>query len=324
MQKAIFPTKDMRITQGYGPGTYSHDDSCSLDISGVNGVLLRAFAPFDCVIKKIYTQDANEVWIESLEPVLYADGTVDYMTMMFIHDNDVSDLYVGKVLKQYEEFYQEGVKGNVTGSHIHFECGKGRFDGSGWHQNNTGAWSINNGVTPESCLFVTANTNIVDGCGYNWKYDTSVDKKFKIGDQVYLNGYLYVDSGGNGQGGYFKNELVTITNISYNPISTKPYLLNNGDLGWVAEEDLSTEPILDVVPEPQPEPEIEQPVKDPTEDLKNEIQTLKDLIALKDKQINELKSQLQDQSTLRSFEAKMSGNHYIYLNKDETLCYKIN
>lgn len=317
MQKAIFPTKDMRITQGYGPGTYSHDDSCSLDISGVNGEVLRAFAPFDCVVKKIYTQDANEVWIESLEPVLYADGTVNYMTMMFIHDNDVSDLYVGRVLKQYEEFYQEGTKGNVTGAHIHLECAKGRFDGSGWHQNRTGYWSINNPVTPESALFITANTNVVNGAGYNWIYDTSSDKKFKIGDQVYLNGYIFFDSAGSGPSGPFENTYVTITEINYNPIATKPYLLNNGNLGWVAEEDLSYEPIVKEVPKVEVPP-IEN------ESLKNEIQSLKDVIALKDKQIIELKLQLKEQPVLKSFKVKKTGNHYIYLTEKETLFYKIN
>lgn len=108
MQKAIFPVKNMRITQGYGKDTYSHDDSYAIDLGSVDGILLRAFAPFDAIVRKIYKEDANEVWIESLEPVLYADGTVDYMTMLFMHDNDVSDLYVGKIINQYEEFYQEG------------------------------------------------------------------------------------------------------------------------------------------------------------------------------------------------------------------------
>lgn len=307
----------MRITQGYGKDTYSHDDSYAIDLGSVDGILLRAFAPFDAIVRKIYKEDANEVWIESLEPVLYADGTVDYMTMMFIHDNDVSDLYVGKVLKQYEEFYQEGTKGNVTGAHIHLECAKGRFDGSGWHQNRTGYWSINNPVTPESALFVTANTNIVNGAGYNWIYDTSFDKKFKIGDKLYLNGYIFIDSGGNGPAGPFENNLVTITDINYNPIATKPYLLNNGDLGWVAEEDLSYEPIVKEVPKVE-----ETLIQD--DSLKKEIQSLKDTIVLKDKQIDELKSQLKEQPILKRFKVKRTGNHYIYLNKDEILSYKIN
>ena len=86
--------------------------------------------------------DANEVWLESSEPVIYPDGTVDYMTMMFAHDNDVSNLFVGKTINRGERFYEEGRKGNASGNHVHMECGRGKFTGSGWHLNSAGYWSI--------------------------------------------------------------------------------------------------------------------------------------------------------------------------------------
>jgi len=40
----------------------------------------------------------------------YADGTIDYMTTLFAHANDVSNLFVGKVIKRGEVFYKEGTK----------------------------------------------------------------------------------------------------------------------------------------------------------------------------------------------------------------------
>lgn len=115
----MYPSKVMRITQKDHEGTHAAcwdgDEACE------NGNISSLFAPFTGKIKKIYAKDANEVWLESIDPVLYADGTKDYMTIMFCHDNDVSDLYVGKIIKQGAIFYQEGTRGNATGNHCHFE-----------------------------------------------------------------------------------------------------------------------------------------------------------------------------------------------------------
>jgi len=308
MQKAIFPVRDMRITQGYGNDTYSHGDSYAIDLGGIENVTLKAFAPFDCIIKKIYLEDANEVWIESLEKVIFADGTIDYMTVLFMHDNDVSDLYVGKVIKQYEEFYQEGTKGNTTGSHIHIECGKGKFQGSGWHQNQTGFYSIDNPYPPEKSFFITNNTNILNNGGYNFILETDVSRKYKVGDKLYLNGTLYLDSFGNNPNGAFVNELVEVTNVNFQENATKPYLLNDGKLGWVGEEQLSIEPISN-------ETELDK--------LKKENILLQDNIILKDKQIQQLKEQIIEQNDYLTFNCTKDGKYYITLNKGETLYYKI-
>ena len=113
--------------------------------------------------------DANEVWLESSEPVIYPDGTVDYMTMMFAHDNDVSNLFVGKTINRGERFYEEGTKGNASGNHVHMECGRGKFTGSGWHLNSAGYWSINNGKNPTECLWIDDSITILDSNGYTFK-----------------------------------------------------------------------------------------------------------------------------------------------------------
>ena len=38
--------------------------------------------------------------MESIDKVKYADGTIDYMTVMTMHDNDVSNLKVGDIINQ--------------------------------------------------------------------------------------------------------------------------------------------------------------------------------------------------------------------------------
>lgn len=167
MEKPLYPSPYMRITQGYMMGT--HADSYAIDDAGSDSGIDFIVAPFTGIIRKIYSSDANEVWLESSEPVIYPDGTVDYMTMMFAHDNDVSNLFVGKVINRGERFYEEGTKGNASGNHVHMECGRGKFTGSGWHLNSAGYWSINNGKNPTECLWIDDSITILNSYGYTFK-----------------------------------------------------------------------------------------------------------------------------------------------------------
>ena len=79
MEKPLFPMEYMRITQGYNEGT--HIDSYAIDNAGKDTGISGIKAPFTGIIKKIYQNDANEVWIESKEIVEYPDGTKDYMNI---------------------------------------------------------------------------------------------------------------------------------------------------------------------------------------------------------------------------------------------------
>lgn len=167
MEKPIFPMKYIRITQGYNEGT--HKDSYAIDNAGIDTNISEVKAPFTGIIKKIYQNDANEVWLESKDIVEYPDGTKDYMTIMFAHDNNINDLFVGKEIKQKEVFYHEGTKGNTTGNHCHIECGQGKFTENGWHKNNSGYWSINNGKSPEQCLWIDDENIVLNDYNYNFK-----------------------------------------------------------------------------------------------------------------------------------------------------------
>lgn len=167
MEKPLYPSKYMRITQRYNTG--SHVDSYAIDEAGQDSSISTLYAPFTGIIKRIYTADANEVWLESVEPVEYPDGTVDYMTIMFAHSNDVSNLFVGKKINKNEPFYTEGTKGNATGNHVHIECGKGKFTGTGWYKNNGGSYSINNKKIPEECLWIDNTITILNNNGLSFK-----------------------------------------------------------------------------------------------------------------------------------------------------------
>ena len=103
MEKAIFPMRHLNVSQGMG-GSCSHKGTLKIDVIGSGSGIDNVFAPYTGIIRKIDPNNGNWVWLESLNPVKYADGTEDYMTIAFTHDNDISNLKVGDIIKQGEVF----------------------------------------------------------------------------------------------------------------------------------------------------------------------------------------------------------------------------
>lgn len=180
MEKAILDVKKLNVTQGMN-GSYSHKGDLAIDM-GKSCSYLKA--PFTGVIKRIYTP-CNAVWLQSKEKVLYADGTRDYMTIMTIHDNNVSNLKKGQTIKKGTKYYHPGVKGEVTGSHIHIAVGKGKFKGNGWKKNKYGSWVIHNNYDITKALILGKNVE-VEKAMYDWATEEEVLKKLA---QEELNKY---------------------------------------------------------------------------------------------------------------------------------------
>lgn len=185
MEKAILDIKELNITQGMN-GSYSHNGDKAIDLGKACSYLR---APFTGTIKRIY-KNCNAVWLESSEKVMYADGTVDYMTVMTLHDSNISNLKVGQKIYQGETYYHPGVKGNVTGSHIHIAVGKGKFRGNGWYKGKyqprakSYAWLIYNQYDVNKALFIADKVKQTNTL-YKWKLagddinkvDNSTDKQ---------------------------------------------------------------------------------------------------------------------------------------------------
>jgi len=166
MEKAVLLMNYLNVTQK-GNSEFSHKGDKAIDIAGKDVGIDSLKAPFTGVIKRIYTPQ-NVVWLESVDKVKYADGTIDYMTIMTMHDNDISNLKVGDTIKQGVSYYQEGRKGYTTGNHIHLAVGKGKFSGSGWYENEYGYWPINNQYDVYKALYLLDTINIINDGGYNW------------------------------------------------------------------------------------------------------------------------------------------------------------
>ncbi len=158
---AIYPAEDMLITQGYYD-TYSHQKQNAIDITTRCGAV---FAPFTGEIVRVdrgYSR-FNTVWLQSQEPVVYADGTVDYMTVVFMHDNNVNDLYIGQIVVQGEYFYHAGVAGGATGPHVHIAVIRGKYQPS---MALTGSGDVH----PEQALFVRTQMTLYSTYGLDWVY----------------------------------------------------------------------------------------------------------------------------------------------------------
>ena len=121
---AWFPAPVMQLTQ-LAYESYSHGDQNAIDIAPGGTV----FAPFTGTI--VYA-DSNwgYVVLQSANKVYWADGTCEYMSVGFMHDEYIGDLYVGKTISQGQGFYHAGGMGdgnpNAYGDHVHITVHYGR------------------------------------------------------------------------------------------------------------------------------------------------------------------------------------------------------
>ena len=180
----------------------------------------NAYAPFDCKVVAKSPSNGNTIAIESLEKVEFADGTIDYMTIMVAHDDDISNISIGKTYKQGDVFYQEGNAGTSSGSHIHLETARGAY--SKRSNSSQSIWAFvrakSNVVYPHNALFLYENTKISKSGGYTWKYATT--------EEIYTITY-------DANGGYdapspqkYSGDWVTIS-------STIPYRTGYNFNGWL-------------------------------------------------------------------------------------------
>ncbi len=155
---AIFVSESLLVTQG-AFDTYSHQKQNALDIVPIEGAIR---APFNATVIRLHpTYNAcNAVWIQSTNKVRFADGSYDYMTACFLHDDDISDLYVGMPLIQGEYFYDSGTFGVSSGKHVHMSVYRGQYNTS----MRIGSGTLN----VEDALFIPNDTYIYQPYGLEW------------------------------------------------------------------------------------------------------------------------------------------------------------
>ena len=167
----LAPFTDIFITQGSN-SAYSHKGIMANDVRGLNpGVRYPYYAPCTCKCIRVYPESGQSMW-QSVAPVRFANGRVDYATFMIAHDNS-QDCYVGQVVPQGNQLGNMGDKPqNVcTGVHCHIQTEQGAD--TSWYQNQYGVYQFNNEVDLDDMYFVD-NTNIIEGMGGNWRTTNQV------------------------------------------------------------------------------------------------------------------------------------------------------
>lgn len=160
---ALFPADTVYVTQG-AYNSYSHSKQNAFDLVGSKNF----YAPFTGKIKKV-SANYNAVLLQSTSKVHWANGNYDYMTVLFAHDNDISDLKNGAIIKQGTVFYQPGKKAPAseaakTGTHVHLAVFRGTVNS---------ITSFSGNVYPNDALSITSKTILTQTGGYNWKVYSS-------------------------------------------------------------------------------------------------------------------------------------------------------
>ena len=232
----IYPFKVMRITQTYlgktshlphntgTPKDYPIDEGCS--DTGRDWM----YAPCGVVVKRIYgvgNRGVNTIWLESTEKVLFADGSVDYMTMLATHpnDDDLKKIREGQKFKQGDKICREGTDG-ASGNHVHLSVGKGKFSGNGWVQNSRGKYVLTTtgwAVKPENAFWIDPYfTKVISSGGLSFKKIPTVKDKYPVGEYKVVSDIAPVRSGAGTS--YPKKTFIMLTPNAREQIKK----LNNG------------------------------------------------------------------------------------------------
>lgn len=169
MENAMFPMEYLRVTQRAGVG--SHLGSKALDFGGRDGSCDRVLAPFSGTVVRTRKNANGEMYLQSDQPVRWADGTMDYLTVTFMHDSSFN-VPEGAHVIQGQYIYDEGGMGGGNpckfANHLHMEVSRGRV-AARQIRNGYGVYCTSNQVDIDSALMLGDDVTILAGGGYNWR-----------------------------------------------------------------------------------------------------------------------------------------------------------
>jgi hypothetical protein len=177
-QVALFPLPYMYISQGeMMSSNYSHYNTYNMDFLGwdANGRVYNCplYAPCDLVVISLWDYTGSHtVTFQSLEPVHFADGNRDFLTIAFTHANNPPYFTIGDRVSQGQLIYYTGIYGNsVTGDHVHMTAGRGVF--AGYTQRTGGHYDLTNRWHLYDTLYINDTVIVYDSHSYNWREFTA-------------------------------------------------------------------------------------------------------------------------------------------------------
>lgn len=172
-QLCYFPMEYLRITQKENTG--SHRKSLAMDFGGKDAGKDILYAPCDLKVIRVRDKANGEVYAESLFPILFADGTKDYLHILLLHDDNSFKLKVGDIIKQHEAFYKEG--GMYDGdpshyaNHVHIEAGKGKWKNPIQFKNDVGTYVCENQEHLYNLFWLKRGTKNLNDTEHKFKYE---------------------------------------------------------------------------------------------------------------------------------------------------------
>ena len=157
MQTAVFPLRHTWISQGMY-GKVSHLEVPAIDFGWLSAYRdFTLYAPFDgTIVWADALSKGGAIALQSSEPVLWADGTEDFMTLITAHDNNRPT--AGRTFKQGEIYSHMGTAGNV-GKHCHLLVQRGKFQKYTGYTSQ-GYYKFPNARYPYHALWLTEDTFI--------------------------------------------------------------------------------------------------------------------------------------------------------------------
>lgn len=246
VQYFLCPFTDMYITQGSN-SAFSHNKIMANDVIGVkSGERYPYYAPCDIKCLKLYKDSGQSMW-QSLKPVIFANGRVDYATIMIAHDNNLT-AKVGDVKSQGDYWGSMGDKGVGTGIHCHIQISQS--NDTSWIKRSEYTlygktypiYGFNNEYDLDDCYYVN-DTNILNGMGGNWKMLPALLKY-----QAHCEHYGWQDWKTDGEmaGTTGEKKRMEALRIDYPDVEVKAHL---EEIGWIDYGKITKDTIIGTVNE---------------------------------------------------------------------------
>ena len=132
IQDLLCPFPYFGVTRGANIESHLGTMANDIGYKNISNPYEPYFAP--CDVKCVWTlQSHGQAMWQSLNKVRFADGSIDYITFITVHDNSMI-AKAGLILKQGELMGHKGKK-MATGEHCHIQCAKGLYTVANWKNN---------------------------------------------------------------------------------------------------------------------------------------------------------------------------------------------
>lgn len=228
IQYFLCPFTDMYITQGAG-GSFSHAGTKANDVRGLEpGIRYPYYAPCDVQLIWCDRSTGEGMW-QSLEPVRFSNGKIEYATFVTVHDNSFNAI-PGQIVRQGEQLGNMGDKGNATGVHCHIEIAQHKYNLSNWKKNSYGNWCFPDETDTDDCYFVD-NTNIMNFHNANWKCIPKPVARIKYRSHIQKEGWQEWKRDGEVSGTTGEKKRLEAIQIDFNKeVYAKAHIQKDG---WV-------------------------------------------------------------------------------------------